>query len=133
MTVQLSTDIRNAMLDQIETLLGASAILKIRSGGVPANVAAADTGTVLATVNLPANWMNDAAGGQKTKAGTWQDLSADATGIAAHWRIYLNDGVTCKMQGTYGTSGTDMIGDSVNFTAGQAFTVNTFTLNAGNA
>jgi hypothetical protein len=132
MTVQMSEDMRNLMLNQIEIALGASAILKVRSGTTPMNVAAADTGDVLATCNLPSNWMNDAAGGQKTKAGTWQDLTADDDGIAGHFRIYMSDGVTCKLQGTYGLSGTDMIGDSVNFTAGQTFTVNLFTLIAGN-
>jgi hypothetical protein len=132
MTVQMSEDMRNLMLNQIEIALGTSPILMVRTGTTPANVAAADSGSVLATVNLPSNWMNDAAGGQKTKAGTWQDLTADATGVAGHFRIYMSDGVTCKLQGTYGLSGTDMIGDSVNFTAGQAFTINVFTLIAGN-
>jgi hypothetical protein len=36
------------------------------------------------------------------------------------------------MQGTVGTSGTDMIVDNTSFNAGQNFTVNTFTLTAGN-
>ena len=132
MTVQFTVDIRNAWLDQIESLIGASPVLKIRSGPKPTFITDADAGTVLATINLPADWMNAAAGGQKTKAGTWQDLTADADGVAGHWRIYAADGVTQKMQGTFGEGGTDMIGDSVNFTAGQAFTINTFTLGTGN-
>ena len=44
MPVQLSTAVRNARLDAIETAIGASAILRIRSGAVPANCAAADAG-----------------------------------------------------------------------------------------
>lgn len=132
MTVQVSVDIRNAWLDQIETLIGASAILKVRSGAPPVNVAAADSGDVLATCNLPADWMNAASGGTKTKSGTWQDLSADMDGTAGHFRIYMNDGVTCKLQGTFGLAGTDMIANSVNFTAGQLFTVLSFTLGAAN-
>jgi len=36
------------------------AALKIYSGSAPANVAAADTGTVLATLNLPSDWMAQA-------------------------------------------------------------------------
>lgn len=133
MTVQMSVDIRNAMLDGIETITGTSPILKVRTGAPPANCAAADAGSVLATVNLPADWMAAAAGGQKVKNGTWQDLTADNTGEAGHFRIYQSDGVTCKFQGTYGEAGTDMIGDSVDFNAGQTFTVITFTLIAGNA
>lgn len=133
MTLQYSVAVRNAGLDAREVAVGASAILRIRTGAPPANCAAADTGSVLAAINLPADWMNAASAGSKTKAGTWSDASADATGTAGHFRIYDSAGTTCHMQGTYGVSGTDMIGDSVNFTAGQTFTVNTFTLNAGNA
>jgi len=133
MGVQMSVAIRNAMLDGIETITGTSPILKVRTGPKPANCAAADAGSVLATVNLPADWMNAAALGQKTKSGTWQDLIADDTGEAGHFRIYQSDGVTCTFQGSYGEVGTDMIGDSVEFNAGQTFTVITFTLIAGNA
>jgi hypothetical protein len=48
MTVQLSVAARNARLDAIETAVGVSAILEIRSGAQPANCAAADSGTLLA-------------------------------------------------------------------------------------
>jgi hypothetical protein len=44
-----------------------------------------------------------------------------------------SDGTTCHMQGTVGTSGTDMIVDSTSFTSGQSFTINTFTLTDANA
>lgn len=133
MTVQMSVAIRNAMLDSIETILGTSPIMKVRTGNPPANVAAADSGAVLSTVNLPSDWMLAAALGQKVKSGTWQDLTADADGEAGHFRIYASDGTTCHFQGTYGTTGADMIGDSTEFNVGQTFTVLTFTLIAGNA
>lgn len=68
MTVQLSTAVRNARLDSIETTISTSAILKIRTGAQPANCAAADSGTVLATCNLPADYMAAAAGGLKRRA-----------------------------------------------------------------
>lgn len=131
MAQQMSIAVSNARLDAIETAIGASPILRIRTGAVPANCAAADTGTVLATLTLPADWMSAAAASSKAKLGTWQDLLADATGTAAHYRIYDSVGTVCHNQGTYGLSGTDMIGDSVNFTAGQSFTINTFTWNGG--
>jgi hypothetical protein len=135
MTIQLSVAARNARLDAIETAIGASAILKIRSGAVPASCAAADSGTVLATLALPADWMAAAAAGSKSKSGTWEDTSADATGTAAHFRIYASDGVTCHAQGTVTITGGggDMTVDSTSFTAAQPFTINTFTLTDGNA
>lgn len=135
MALQYSVTVRNAKLDAIETAIGASAVLKIRSGAPPANVAAADSGTVLATVNLPADWMAAASSGSKAKSGTWEDTSADATGTAGHFRIYASDGTTPHIQGTVTTSGGggDMVVDSVSFTAGQNFTVTGFTLTSGNA
>lgn len=135
MTLQYSTAVRNAKLDAVETAIGASAILRIRTGAVPANCAAADAGTVLATVALPSDWMAAAAGGSKAKSGTWEDAAADGTGTAAHFRIYASDGTTCHAQGTVSATGGggDMTVDNVNFAAGQGFTVSSFTLNAGNA
>ena len=134
MAVQLSTTVRNAMLDAIETAIGVSAVLKIRTGAAPANVATADSGTVLATLTLPSDWMAAASGGAKALSGTWQDASADATGTAAHFRIYASDGTTAHLQGTVTATGGggDMTVDSTSFTSGQSFTVNSFTLPAGN-
>lgn len=132
MALQVSVAVQNARLDAIETAIGASAVLKIRSGSAPANCAAADSGTVLATLTLPSDWMAAASGGSKAKSGTWQDASADAGGTAAHFRLYASDGTTCHAQGTVGTSGADMIVDSVSFTTGQSFTISSFTITDGN-
>lgn len=135
MALQLSTTVRNALLDSTETAIGTSAVLKIRTGAVPANVAAADAGTVLATINLPSDWMAAASGGSKSLSGSWSDNSADATGTAAHFRLYASDGTTCHMQGTVTLTGNggDMTLDSLSFTAGQQFSVTGFTLTAPNA
>lgn len=135
MTLQYSVAVRNAQLDAFETAIGTAAVLKIRTGTVPANVAAADAGTVLATLTLPSDWMAAAAAGAKAKAGTWEDTSADATGTAAHFRIYASDGTTPHMQGTVTITGGggDMTVDNTSFAAAQAFTVTGFTITAGNA
>lgn len=132
MTLQYSAAVANAKLDAIETTIGVSAVLKIRTGAVPANVATADAGTVVASLTLPSDWMAAASAFAKAKSGTWQDTSADASGTAAHFRIYASDGTTKHIQGTVGTSASDMIVDSVSFTAGQSFTINTFTITSGN-
>ncbi len=135
MALQASTAVRNAILDAIETTIGTSAILKIRTGAPPATCATADSGTVLATVNLPSDWMAGASGGSKAKSGTWQDASADAGGTAAHWRIYDSGGTTCHLQGTVTVTGGggDMTLDNTVIASGQSFTINSFTLNAANA
>lgn len=135
MSLQESVTVRNARLDAIETAIGTSAILRIRTGSVPATCATADAGTVLATLNLPSDWMAAASSGSKAKSGTWEDLSADNSGTALHWRIYDSGGTTCHMQGTITVTGGggDLTVDSTSFTAGQAFTVTTFVITAANA
>lgn len=135
MAIQLSTAVRTARLDTIESTIGTSAIMRIRSGSVPANCAAADTGTVLASLTLPSDWMAAASAGSKGLAGTWQDASADATGTAAHFRIYDSGGTTCHIQGTVTVTGGggDLTLDSVSITAAQSVTITSFTLTDGNA
>ena len=135
MTLQFSAAVRNAQLDAIETAIGTSAILKIRTGAPPASCATADSGTVLATLNLPSDYMAAAATGSKAKSGTWEDTSADNAGTAGHWRLYASDGTTCHAQGTVTATGGggDMTVDNTSFAAAQAFTVTAFTITAGNA
>lgn len=135
MTIQLSTTVRNARLDTIETTIGASAILKIRTGAQPADCAAADSGTVLATFSLPSDYMAAAASGSKAKSGTWEDASADAAGTAAHFRLYETTGTTCHLQGSVTATGGggDLELNNTNIAAGQTVTITTFTLTDGNA
>ena len=134
-TLQYSTTLRNNQLDQIDATAGGTAILKIRNSALPANCAAADTGTVLASLTLPATWMAAASGGSVVKSGTWEDTSADAAGTAVHFRVYANDGATCHIQGdvTITAGGGAMTLDNTVFAAGQNFTVTGFTVTAGNA
>ena len=133
MALQYSTAVRNARLDVVESTIGTSAVLKIRSGSAPANCGTADSGTVLATCTLPSDWMAAASSGSKAKSGTWQDTSADATGTAAHFRIYDSGGTVCGLQGTVGVGSGDLQVDSVSFTAGQSFSITGFTITDGNA
>lgn len=135
MTVQLSVAVRNARLDAIETAIAASAVLKLRTGAPPANCAAADSGTAVSVIALPADWMSAAAAGAKAKLGTWSEAAADASGIAGHFRLYASDGVTCHGQGTITATagGGDMTLDNISITLGQPVVINAFTLTDGNA
>lgn len=133
MALQLSVAARSARLDAIETTVGVSAVLKIRTGAQPATCATADSGTVLATLTLPSDWLAAAASGVKALAGTWQDTSADAAGTAAHFRIYESTGTTCHLQGTVGQGSGDLSLDNTVIAAGQQVTITAFTLTDGNA
>lgn len=134
MPFQYSITVRNAKLDAVESAIGPSPILKILTGSLPSFCSQADSGTVLATCNLPADWMADASGGTKSMSGVWNQQSAEGSGNAGHFRIYDSGGATCHMQGTVtGTGkGGDMTVDNVVFAAGQQFTVTSFTITAGN-
>jgi hypothetical protein len=135
MAFQFSTASRNAALDTIESTVGASAILKLRSGSVPETVATADSGTVLSTLPLPSDWLSAASGGSKVLLGSWTVASADATGTAGHFRIYANDGTTAHIQGSVTTTGGggDMTLDNTSVTAGQAVTISAFSITAAGA
>lgn len=135
MALKYSTAVRNAQLDAIESTISTSAVLKIRTGSVPADVATADSGTVLATLSLPSDWMAAASSGSKAKSGTWQDTSADNTGTAGHWRIYASDGTTAHMQGTVTATGGggDMTVDNTSIASGQQITITSFSITAGNS
>jgi hypothetical protein len=134
MAIKLSIAVKNARLDAIETAIGTAAVLKIRTGAAPTNITDADSGTVLATLSLPSDWMAAASGGTKALSGSWTDASADNPGTPAHFRLYASDGITQHMQGTVTLTagGGDMTVDSTSWTAGQAFTVTSFTLTDGN-
>lgn len=134
MTVQYSSAVRNAMLDAIETAIGTSPKLRILTGSVPADCAATQTGTVLAELTLPSDFMAAASGGAKVLAGTWQ-ATATATGTAGYYRITDSSGTTCHEQGTITATGGggDIAVDNTSIATGQVITVNNKTITAGNA
>lgn len=112
-----------------------SGVLEIRSGAAP-GPDAADAGTLGASITLPADAFNAGAAKSMTKAGTWQDASADAAITAAHFRVKQSGdtgGATGstdeRIEGTIsGTGGGgDMELDNTSIAAGQQVTISTFT------
>ena len=134
MTVQFSVAVRNATLDAVETAVGASPKLQLRTGAQPANCAAAATGTLLAEITCPADWMAAASSGTKVLSGSWT-VAAAAAGTAAHYRIVDSAGTTCHEQGsiTLTGGGGDMTLDNTNIAAAQTVTITAKTLTAGGA
>jgi hypothetical protein len=132
MAIQLSTTVRNARLDTIESTIGTAAILKVWTGSMPANCATADSGTLLANMTLPSDWLAAASSGSKAKSGTWQDTSADNSGTPGYFRIYDSGGTTCHIQGTAGVSSGDLSFDAT-VSSGGTVTVSTFTLTDANS
>ena len=129
MTIQLSTRVRNAKLDAMETTIGTAPLLRIYSGSMPATPATAPSGTLLAEMTLPSDWMAAAAAGAKAMAGTWQDGSANAAGTAGYYRIYDSPGTNCDLQGTVTATGGggDLTLNNVVLAAGQQVSVTSYT------
>jgi len=132
--MKYSVTLRNNQLDQVEATLGVSPKLQFWSGAAPANCAAADSGTLLAEMTLPSDWMAAASAGSKAKSGTWT-VTGSIAGVIGHFRIKDSGLVACHAQGsvTLTGGGGDMTVDNTNAEVGQSITVNTFTINAGNA
>lgn len=135
MTVQFSVTVRNAMLDAIETTVGASPKLRIYTGALPANCAAASTGTLLVEIACPADWMSNAAAGVKSLTAALAATAAVAAGTAGYYRMVDSTGATCHEQGTVTATGGggDLTLDNVNLAVGQKVTISGKSYTAPNA
>ena len=132
MSIQNSTTLRNNMIGQYETTVGTAPKLQLRTGAPPANCAAAATGTLLAELTLPSDWLTAASSGQVTLNGTWTGTGS-AAGAAAHYRLLDNAGTTCHEQGTVTATGGggDMTVDNTSIAAAQAVSVTSWTRTQG--
>lgn len=115
--MQLSTTARNARLDAVTSTVGNAGLLRIYSGSAPANCAAAATGVLLSAHTLASPFAPGAS--SATLSPTLpSDATAAASGTAGYWRVYKSDGTTCVLQGTLGTSGTELVLNTTAIVAG---------------
>lgn len=122
MAVQHSTAVRNAQITAIESTIGPSPILRLRTGAPPANPAASRTGTILASITLPSDWLSNPSGGVGSLAGTWSGTGAAAAGAgtaAGHFEILESTGTTCHQQGTVTHGGNTAWAGSTAYVVGQ--------------
>lgn len=132
MAIQYSSNIYLARLDLVESTAGASALLKIYSGAPSANCIAAAPAGLLATLTLPADWMNAASGTTKTLLGSWTGTASGGSATApASFRIYNSGDTVCHVQGSAGV-GTGDLQVNGSITSGQTVSVTSFTLTAAN-
>lgn len=130
MALAYSTTLRNAMLDAITTAAGGSALLRIYDGTRPATGGSATT--LLAELTCNATFAPSAASGVLTLNSITQDASANATGTATWFRIVKSDGTTHVMDGSVGTSGSDLNLTTTSIVATQPVSVTSFTITEGN-
>jgi cytochrome c5 len=135
MALQYSTTYRNALLDQFETTVGVSAVVKFYTGTAPANCATASSGTLLATFSLASDWAANAASGSKSFSNTPITATAAGTGTAGYYRIYDSTSTTCHEQGTLTATGGggDMTLDNTSITSGQSVSITSWTKTAPGA
>ena len=129
--LKYSTVLKNARLDQITSKVGASGLLRIYDGSQPASPDTAITSqTKLAELTCNATFAPSASGGVLT-ANAISNANALASGTAAWFRLCKSDG-TAVVDGTVGTSGTDLIIDNTSINSGQTVSVTSLTVTAGN-
>jgi hypothetical protein len=129
MALAYSTTVRNAMLDAITTAIGTSGLLRIYDGTRPASGGTATT--LLAQLTLSATAAAAASGGVLTFNSITQDSSADATGTATWFRVTTSGG-TFVIDGSVGTSGSDLNLTTTSITATQPVSVTSFVITEGN-
>ena len=128
MALGFVTTLRNALLDQITTAVGASGFLDFYNGTKPA------TGGTITTLlaHLPCNATFapvSAAGVLTLNAIT--SATASATGTAT-WARFTTAAAVAKVDMTVGTSGADLNMSSVNFVTGGNVAVSSYTITDGN-
>ncbi|WP_454626943.1 hypothetical protein [Bradyrhizobium cenepequi] len=103
---------------------------------MPANCAAAATGTKIWEHTLASDWASAASSGTKNFSGTpISDVGLSPGGTAGYFRLVDNAGTTCHMQGTCTATGGggDMTLDNTSIATGQTVNVTSFALTDGNA
>jgi hypothetical protein len=121
---------RNARLDAITTSAGASALLRIYDGARPATAGTATT--LLAELTCNATFAPAASAGVLTLNAITQDSSANATGTATWFRIVKSDGTTFVMDGSVGTSGSDLNLSTTAIVLTQPVSVTSFVITENN-
>src|SRR5574338_210902 len=126
MARKYSVALRDAWNATYETTIGASPVLKLRTGAPPANCAAADSGTLLTALTLPADFQGNSSGGVTAKAGTWAG-TAIANGDVGHYRLESSGG-TVHEQGTVTATGGggDLTMNDISLEIGQPVSIDTW-------
>lgn len=128
MAIQYSTAYRTSAMSNLNTTIGTNAQIKIYSGSAPANVGTAPTGTLLVQFTGNATAFGSASNGVLT-ANAVANANASNTGTAGYFRIATSGG-TDVLQGTVGTSGTDMIVTNTSINSGQTCSFTSLTITA---
>jgi hypothetical protein len=129
MALGFISGLRNARADAITTFAGTTAKLSIYSGTQPATGGTATTQLSQHTCN--ATFAPAASGGVLT-LNAISNVNAGASGTASWFRLFKTDGTTIVMDGTVGTSGTDLVLNTTSIVNGGPVAISSVVLTEGN-
>ena len=135
MATQYSITRRTAVMNSLVTDIGVNAQIILYSGTIPANVAGAITGTLLAQFAGNATQFGTVTSGVLTAsavASTTGAAGAGAGTVATHFRVNTSAGVAVS-QGTCAASGADMNLTNTSIASGQAVNFTSLTITANGA
>jgi len=125
--LKYSNGTRDAQQQGLIVYAGSAAIIHIYDGTQPANAnTAISTQTLLVSLNVSGSFGTDSNGTITMSSVT--SATAVATGTASFFRITKSDNSTVVMDGSVGTSGTDMILDNVSIATGQTVSITSGTI-----
>ncbi len=99
MSRQFGTAVRDAWGNNFESTIGTAPKLILRTGVAPAACVTTDTGTFLAILTLPSDWLSASSAGVKSLLGTWTG-TAGATGTIGHYRLKDSTATSTDNTGT---------------------------------
>lgn len=122
--------LRNAQMDAITTFTGAGAKLRIYDGVRPATAGAVTVLLAEFTLGTP---FAAAAASAVLSPTLPANTTGAAAGTATWFRVVKADGTTFVLDGSAGTTGTDMVLNTAAITVGVAVAVTAWTVTRGNA
>ena len=125
MALRKNTELRNGQADALGAFFNGGT-LKIYTGGQPASANDAASGSLLATITIPATAFGASASGVIAKSGTWS-VVATGTGTAGWARMESSAGAR-KMDFLCAESAAELIIDNDAIVTGGVVTVTALTL-----
>jgi hypothetical protein len=130
MATGYSMNLRNAQLDQITAQAGSAAKLRLYDGSRPAT---GGTATNLLAEFILGTPFAPPASSATLSPNLPSATTGSAAGTATWFRIVKADGSTHVIDGSAGTSGTDLVLNTATISVGVNVSVSAFTITRGNA
>jgi hypothetical protein len=130
--LKYSNGTRNAQQQGLITYAGTGSIIRLYDGTQPANAnTAISTQTLLVSLTIAGGFGTDSNG--TITLGAVTSGTAGASGTAAFFRIVKSDGTTVVMDGSVGTSGSDLNLNTTTIASAQTVSITAGTIIRANS